>query len=538
VRLLLASFTLPLLASPLQRAEPPARVVVETSAVVHARFQGPGFHVFFPLHPYTQEQFEQVLAKRWVELDPAFARVTHRWSSPYPDQAAEQVRVKLASWLRFISEQTHTVVYLTTWDPPEVPPGEARQHYARRVAAELEWLMRQGAAGLKYYCMTNELSYGRWGALIQDLATFADFHRRIDQELKRRRLRIGLLATDASPVQNWNTLVWASQHMDHYTAIYGGHHYVNEFELDDPRFYDWFFQWCRWAVTIARQRGKEFLIGEFGARQDGRIRNGKRWDACIYWDTPQEPWVGIQLAEATLAAMNAGVWAMAYWTFTDFPDSYSDKYANKWGVFRWADDGWRPRAVYYAYGLLTKFLRGPGTVYKVSTTDPLLRAAAMQRRADGAYTLVIVNRRSQDTSARLELRGSPLSARFRKYIYDPNHVPRTEDGDLQEAVGVVEMHRGVLEDRLPASSLVVYTTAFDDASPQPPANVTVRAAGEGAWEVSWDPSPSPDVAFYRIYRNGARIGSTIGRQFRDYAGSLSQPVYRVQAVDRSGNASR
>ncbi len=67
---------------------------------------------------------------------------------------------------------------------------------------------------------------------------------------------------------------------------------------------------------------------------------------------PLEPWVGIQVAEAAIEAMNAGIHAFGYWTFADFPDPASAGYANKWGLFKWAATDHVNRPIYYAYRLL------------------------------------------------------------------------------------------------------------------------------------------------------------------------------------------
>ncbi|MGD0922494.1 MAG: hypothetical protein ABSA70_12125, partial [Terriglobia bacterium] len=53
-------------------------IVVHTGQVVQPRFAGVGFHTSW--HPTTREYFEQVLGKRWRELSPRFARVTHSWA--------------------------------------------------------------------------------------------------------------------------------------------------------------------------------------------------------------------------------------------------------------------------------------------------------------------------------------------------------------------------------------------------------------------------------------------------------------------------
>ena len=526
-----------------QAQPPPCRISVLTSQPVQARFGGVGFHNFHHLHPIDQTLYEQVIAKRWRELNPSFARLTDMWNlEPRWKEALAQHALLLKS--------TGTEIYLTTWNPPDTAPGEERAAYARTVVDNLEYLVRQrGAANVRWYCVTNELSLGGWGKLREDLPKFKDYHQKIYDELAARKLAIGLLATDASPVNRWDTIEWAALNMKEITAVYGGHHYINDHALDDLGFYDWFLGRLKWAAGVAAVREKGFILGEFGAKQyQGPPKEGKRWDACHWWDTPQEPLVAVQLAEATLAALNAGVYALAYWTFADFPDDYHPKYANKWGVFKWSGADHTTRPHYYAYGLLTKFFRGPATVYAVTTSDPLLRAAALQHHGTETWSVAVVNRRSSEAAVEVALEGAPVKAAFRKYVYDPQRPPSHPYGDLQPPAGQVAMRDGRFSDRVAAGTLAVYTTACDERPPAPVKGLTVAVTGDGAAQLEWDANSEPDLCYYRVYRSRSsgfrpgpetQIGSTIGAKFRDQPPEKTLRYhYRVLAVDQSGNASR
>src|SRR5579864_6271210 len=70
------------------------------------------------------------------------------------------------------------------------------------------------------------------------------------------------------------------------------------------------------------------------------------------------------MAEATIAGINAGVYAMSAWTFVDWPDT-KERSVNHWGLFPWSTGAAIPRAPYYCYPLMTKFFRGPATVHQV-----------------------------------------------------------------------------------------------------------------------------------------------------------------------------
>ncbi|MBI2297952.1 MAG: hypothetical protein HYU66_03195 [Armatimonadetes bacterium] len=502
------------------------RITVHPDQVTQPHFAGVGFHCFEHTFHIPQEMMDTVVAKRWRELNPSFARLndSNAWDAAMLEQVAGHL-------LRLKS--TGTEVYMATWGPEDTANDDERRAYARKVVDRLEWFERtRGADNLRWFCLTNELSLKSWGSLAGDLPKFKAYHQALYDELRARKLPIGLLATDASPISYWHTLEWAAQNMDDITAVYGGHHYFNESPPGDERFYPWFAERLEWAVKLARGKGKEFILGEFGCRQDGGTRNGRKWDACVYWDTPDEPLVGLQLADAVIAALNAGVYGLGYWTFMDFPDDYSPTYANKWGQFRWTGRDLGTRAPYYCYGLLTKFFRGPSAAVRVETDDPWLRAAAV-RHPGGSWSVAVLNRYKEEVPVVVQV-GQAVGKPFRRYLYDPAHIPFHPFGDLQPPSGTVAAADGVLRDRVGPSCLVVYTTRYDDQPPAAVRGVSVAATAEGH-RITWQPADAPDLCYYRVYRGDRQIGSTVAAEYVD-RGAEADPHYRVAAVDQSGNA--
>ena len=517
-------------------------IIVYTDDVIHPNFGGVGFHIFHHSHHITKDHFEQVIAKRWREMNPSFARMNDHWD--WSKEMWDEVIPHL-----MLLKSTGTEVYMTTWNPKDTKEGEERAIYAKKVVDNLEYLIRQkGADNIKYYCMTNELSLDKWGSLRGDLPKFKDYHNEILKELKARKLDVQLLATDASPISFWDTIEWATKNMDDITGVYGGHHYINDFSVDDKNFYGWFLSETSWGAGLARGKNKNFIIGEFGSKQDGRTVDGIHRDACIYWDTPEEPLVGIQLSEAVIAALNSGVYAIGYWTFTDFPDDYNPRYINKWGTFKWSGTDYSTRAHYYAYGLLTKFFRGNSTVFRTMCRDELLRVSAIKHHDKGTYSIAVVNRNNYDIAVNVVLSGERLNAQYRKYVYDPTNVPYNQYGDLQEPIGKITMENGRLTDTVKAGTLTVYTTAYDDQPPAFVENVKVEKTSDGKNLVSWKANTETDFCYYRIFRSTksdfvpnaeTRIGSTIATEFVDNTAKPDQEChYKILAVDQSGNESK
>lgn len=431
-------------------AEPDLKVTVGQESPRPGPFLGVGYHAFFPVHArQTTPEIERLLHQRWKELNPSFARVTHQWGWNVEHAARQLAMMK----------QAGTSVYLTTWDPEAAETPEARDAYAARVADLLKDLVvTRKLDNIRWYCMTNELSLpSGWGAMYKDLPRFEDYHRRIFKALQERRLSVALLATDASPADRWDSIRWAVEHLDEVTGAYGGHHYINKHPPEDATFYGWFHDQVQPMAALAHDKGKPFLIGEFGPKQHQGPRDGfQRWDGCAYFDTPQEPLAALQTTEAVMAAVNGGADAIAYWTFADFPDDYdaSKKYANKWGTFRWDGKEFPRRSGYYAIGLLTRNFRGPASVYQ--TTAPAdLRALAIRSRDDGLYRVAVLNRRAEAVRVTVRIEGLDAAATWQARLYNPKDAEAYQrEGPLLNPKNLLAVE-GSARVTVPAQSLAV-----------------------------------------------------------------------------------
>ena len=57
----------------------------------------------------------------------------------------------------------------------------------------------------------------------------------------------------------WYTIDWAAENMDDITGIYGGHHYINNYDLFDNTFYSFFLNKMKWGVGLAESKNKRFI---------------------------------------------------------------------------------------------------------------------------------------------------------------------------------------------------------------------------------------------------------------------------------------
>lgn len=521
-----------------------------TDHITNEKYGGVGFHVIFHTRKPTPWRYEQVFAKRWRELNPSFARVTDspRWDREDLDETFGYLEVM---------KNTNTEIYLTSFGVQSLNQYPREIDYVKKEVDNIEYLIKEKEFdNINYYCMTNELSVEEWASMVKrnELERFKRIHQLFYDEFNRRGLDVKLLATDASPFVYWNTIEWAAENMDDITGIYGGHHYINSFDLDDPSFYEFFLDKMKWGADLAKNKNKKFIMGEFGPKQGSFFMDSVYYDGLIYNNTPLEPYVGIQVAEAILAQINGGIYASSYWTFCDIPGiptSAEFGYrVNKWGVFKWYFDDHTTRPSYYALGLLTRFFRGPAEVYEVNTSDSLLRVSAIKNLENESLSIAIVNRHWEPQQVDISFAKVPEGKAFRKYIYDPENVPFHYFGDMQGYADKMVPVEGHFSDEIPGYSLTVYTTSYDD---DPPAkvrglNVTRQEVDQREANVlTWDANTESDLCYYRIYRSldeeveiapRNQIASTVSTQHADKRiRNLPPYYYRIIAVDKSGNAS-
>jgi hypothetical protein len=294
-----------------------------------------------------------------------------------------------------------------------------------------------------------------------------------------------------------------------------------------------------------------FIVGEFGAKQNSNIIDSVMHDANMYNQTPLENYMGIQVSEAIMAIINAGVYSCGYWTFSDFPFPANGHRTNKWGLYHWEIDNYTTKPSYYCLGLLTKFFRGPSEAYEVVTSDSLIRISAIRNKETGTISVALVNRNNLPTKVKINMGALTGDKPFRKYLYDPENVPFNYFADLQDPIGKITLKNNSLLDVIPPQSLVVYTTCYDE---EPPADIkglqVERKKDEGRERafLTWEPNTEKDFCYYRIYRSEKpdveisrrkEIGTTIGNSFKDMSvHNMPQYYYRVIAVDQSGNTSK
>ena len=506
----------------------------------------------------NEEHFNQILCKNYREMCPGFMRTF----AGYDDWTKEAMD-NFAAYYEKMQKWTDTPMYFAAAKGKLHFSRSEMERYCEDVADNLEYLIREkNVRHIRYYCFSNEMSQAGWGELMKDLPLFKEYHTMLYRAFQNRKLNIGLLATDAAGYQNWNTVDWAIDNMSRITEDYCVHVYESEHDIYDLTFYDFFYQKCVGIVDKAiRNDGKRVILGEFGITKGGNLayKRSVISDTCYYFDSGENAYSGLMYAEMIFAAVNAGIFALALWSYCDYPDPYSCAYSNrpgysmewgkaerfisgttdvkynKWGLTKWEDnEDYTARDFYWCIALICKYFKRNSKVLDIHADDARIRACGIVNR-DGSVSLGFVNRNRHKTEIELDA-GELIKKDLRVYVYDPQHVPRNKFCDLQPYSEVIA-GGAVIKYALPPESVTILTTDYTQRA----GCIYADGVRVDNGILKWNAAADETHCYYRVFAGTHRdfapgyenqIASTIAEKLPGCAAEL---YYKVLSVDRSGN---
>ena len=525
-------------------------------------FGGCGFHNndATMYHVMDREHFNQYICKCYREISPGFMRTFagfSDWTKEAMDEFAEYYE-KMQKW-------SDTPMFFTPGMAKNHFSDEAIKKYCEEVAERLNYLYyEKNVKHIRYYCFSNEMSCNMYGVLLKDLPLFQKYHEGLFAAFQKYNLPIGLLATDASEYENWSTVDYAIEHMASISEDFCVHIYERSHDIYDLNFYDFFGEKCKEIVDKSiKCFGKRVILGEIGIQKNaGQMTYYK--DVVVdtnryFADKREQAYCGLMLTEMAFSAINAGIFALAYWSYVDHPDPYScayssgkDEYArkwgeaerffsttadskyNKWGFLKWDDENgdYTARSHYWCIALLAKFFKRNSKVLDIECSDSNLRACGVFNR-NKSVTVGIVNRNKEATEILLdtELFGGAI----RVYEYDANNPPYNEFADLQDYTAV--LHKDVKTYTLKPESVTYFTTDYILKEKQVYAeNVAIEDG-----KIRWDEVSDENHCYYRVFTSDEKdfapsaenqIASTVSTCLNN---KKPKKYIKVLSVDRSGN---
>ena len=498
----------------------------------------------------SEDFLNQRVLKTFLEISPTYARVFagyHDWTKEAMD--------RFADYYDQTFRKAGTVLYLVPGRMPYIAKDFDIEKYCEDVAVRLEYLVKErNCTKIRYYCLSNEMCSGNeWGWFNDHLDLFKEYNECLYRAFRRHGLDgIGLMATDTSGLKLAEQIPWATKNMDQITDTYCWHLYINDMTPGDPALYGRVYDALTNLVKVVSYKEKRLCFGEFGitGKRNQRIMRDDSSYSCSH---PAEArFSAIARAEMGLAALNAGCVNAVSWTMIDYPDPFlredgdtaaekarydASRFSghgtkiryNKNGLVKWCDDekDYSSYPDLYTMGYLVKLFRKDSRVLPWETKDPTLRVGAVTN-PDGSATIAVINW-GEAKNVRIVC-GHPFAKPLRKYVYDSSAVPSSPFNDLQPASGTVAATDGVMTVAMASKSMIFLTTDYTDRTPSSVTGVKISRE-----KLTWHASPDIEHRYYRVFKDGAQIASTVATSL---AVDAPDAVYTVKSVDRWGNAIR
>ncbi len=401
------------------------------------------------------------------------------WEPEEGKQTPDSDEMKdLAYWLRFL-QSIGTTVVLTPWGDnfayadwmgwdlskfpsreggpsaslaPKLPPAEKQPAVMRSLADAVQYLRKDvGVTNLKYISICCEPDNDNIRRT--DPEEFVGMLRMLDKELRARNLRedVQLLGPHASgggatSVSRYikETMPLGKDVMDVMT--------VHTYSHQDTRLLPY---WLRSRMDYLKQLepskpAKPLMIAEFG------------YGGGTFENTENHKYeYGLFLADFGIVAAREGASAVLMWCLMDTyypverPDG--DEPKQLYGLWRFRDEGWRPRPGYFSWSLVNRYTKPDSKVIAVDVQPQAESVPAVAFLSpQGELTVMMANRGGQDIQVNLQA-GASHDRTLRRYEYSEQTVP-TPEGMMIGASGVLRAQAGkTVTVALPARSFVLLT---------------------------------------------------------------------------------
>ena len=212
---------------------------------------------------------------------------------------------------------------------------------------------------------------------------------------------------------------------------------------------------------MAEAVGKPHYVGEFGACNEADFTGQRDMNYYVR---------GVVLSRIMLNFLNAGSAGASYWCL--FDQYYSSSATNgammQFGLWKYKKEDYmhwinmyapeqfytplksdyEPRPQYYAYSLLTRFIRIGADVYPLDLKDELCAGTAFKNR-DGKWTYIIVNESGRNLPVSIQ---TGIEGNFDIYRYTKTTLP-ADDSMIQAEKTITGKH---IKDDIELQSIAVY----------------------------------------------------------------------------------
>jgi len=214
-----------------------------------------------------------------------------------------------------------------------------------------------------------------------------------------------------------------AKNLQNVADIFNSHTYIFGYNTPNKEIYDWEHN----NVNISAAAGKKHLVGEFGSNQT--VGATRQKDIDLYER-------GVLMTRLVLNFLNAGAAGVSYWSLID---QYYGKDADyeqmqQLGLWKYVKEAYKidstytriqkdyeVRPQYFAYSLLTKYLKPNAEIYPLELNEDFATGTAFKGK-DDKWVYVFANGSNEDKE--LEITNPEIKGNFSIYRYEKDKLPQ------------------------------------------------------------------------------------------------------------------
>lgn len=248
----------------------------------------------------------------------------------------------------------------------------------------------------------------------------------------------------------------AVDNVGQYADIFNSHTYMCGYRTPNSYAYEW----EKGNVSVVEPTGKKHFVGEFGSN----LCVGASRQTDINWYKR-----GVLIVRNALNFLNAGAAGTSYWGLIDqyYNNDASYREMQQLGLWRYKkvayqpediedfDYDYQPRPQYYAYSLLTRFVRKGDYVFPLNLRNEFATGSAILS-PDGSWTYIFANGSESDASFSLTNANAATLKDCSVYVYEEGKLP--SDDSMIAPSSVLKARGGSYKVKVPAQSVILLST--------------------------------------------------------------------------------
>ncbi len=404
------------------------------------------------------EDWERIVVKRVKEMGLQSLRVMvmPQWYEPKNDNPdASKIdwhnftfnSVEMQSLYKVLdmAQEQKMEVTLVLWG---APPGHflAEGNYGNWVVAPTnyeEWsenfsaLVQHLLNNKKYTCVKEitPINEPDWSYIIKGkaapTANYIEMCKVLDRRFKedgiRNKVHFSLSDNSDGGTGTHKYLAACTKGLANVADVFNSHTYIFGYETPNSTILDWEKQNSQLAASV----GKSHFIGEFGGNQC--VGATRQKDIDLYER-------GVLMTRIAINLLNAGASGVSYWSLID---QYYGKDADygamqQLGLWKYVKktyasepyyndikSDYEVRPQYYAYSLLTRFIRPGAEIYPIATPEEWYAGTAV-RNTNGKWVYVFANGMDQEKAISLINQHTQTKGNYQVYRYIKDGLPTTD----------------------------------------------------------------------------------------------------------------